>query len=313
MNVGGNPVGENGLPDNRIYNHMNIQPVVHLEPGGQTAKGRWRAFAMFGGFGGGATWAEGAYEMTYVKQNGIWKIKNLDYHSGFGASYTTGWAPPEPPAEGAAAAPRGPRNLPHPADRARSEPCGGFPAACPATMHYTNLGTTDAGHVWTTLELPAHPGKRADAQRRAADLARRAQNLEDEQSIENLQRVYGYYLDRRMWDEVADMFADNGTIEMGLRGVYVGKPRVRQFLNLLGPVGVKDGELFDHVQLQVVVDVSDDGRTAKSRSRELNMIGVVDGQGEWSEGIYENTWVKESGVWKLKDLRYFPTFISDYD
>src|SRR5688572_27632160 len=76
MNVGGNPLGENGLPDNRIYNHMNIQPVVHLEPGGQTAKGRWRAFAMFGSFGGGATWAEGAYEMTYVKQKGVWKIKN---------------------------------------------------------------------------------------------------------------------------------------------------------------------------------------------------------------------------------------------
>ena len=95
MNVGGNELGENGLPDNRIYNHMNIQPVVHLDPGGQSAKGRWRAFAMFGGFGGGATWAEGAYEMGYVKQGSVWKIKTLDYHSGFGASYTTGWAPPE--------------------------------------------------------------------------------------------------------------------------------------------------------------------------------------------------------------------------
>ena len=37
MNVGGGQVGDNGLPDNRIYNHLNIQPVVHLEPGGQTA------------------------------------------------------------------------------------------------------------------------------------------------------------------------------------------------------------------------------------------------------------------------------------
>ena len=92
-----------------------------------------------------------------------------------------------------------------------------------------------------------------------------------------------------MWDEVADLFADNGTIEMGLRGVYVGKARVRQFLNLLGPDGIKDGELYDHVQLQVVVDVAEDGRTAKSRSRELNMIGVVDGRAQWSEGIYENT------------------------
>ena len=53
MNVGGGQVGENGLVDNRLYNHINLQPVVHLEPGGRTAKGRWRAFAMFGTFGGG--------------------------------------------------------------------------------------------------------------------------------------------------------------------------------------------------------------------------------------------------------------------
>jgi acetyl esterase/lipase len=311
MNVGGGQLGENGLPDNRIYNHLNIQPVVHLDPGGQTAKGRWRAFAMFGTFGGGATWAEGVYEMTYAKVAGVWKIRNLDYHSGFSAPYATGWVPPEPPAAGAE--PRAPRNLPHPADRPRSEACPGFPAACVAPFHYTNPGVTDAGHVWTTVTLPAATGRRPNERDRAADLAARAQRLADEQQIENLQKIYGYYYDRHMWDEVADLFADDGTIEMDQRGVYVGKTRVREFLNLLGPVGLEDGDLNDHVQLQVVVHVDPDGRSAKARSRELNMTGVFESHGEWSEGIYENTFVKDDGVWKIKDLRYFPTFISDYD
>jgi acetyl esterase/lipase len=310
MNVGGGEVGENGLVDNRLYNHLNIQPVVHLDPGGQTAKGRWRAFAMFGTFGGGATWAEGVYEMTYTKAGGVWKIRTLDYHSGFGAPYSTGWVPPEPSAGGA---PRGPRNLPHPADRPRNEACGGFPAACVGPFHYTNLGVTDAGHVWTTVTLPPASGRRPAERDRAADLAARAQRLADEQEVENLQKIYGYYYDRRMWDEVADLFADDGTIEMDQRGIYVGKARVREFLNLLGPVGLKDGELNDHVQLQVVVHVAPDGRSAKARSRELNMTGVFESHGEWSEGIYENTFVKDNGVWKIKDLRYFPTFISDYD
>ena len=116
INVGGGQVGENGLPDNRIYNHLNIQPVVHLDPGGRTAKGRWRAFAMFGTFGAGATWAEGVYEMTYKKVGDAWKIQTLDYHSGFGAPYSTGWVPPEPAAAGEP--PRGPRNLPHQIGRA---------------------------------------------------------------------------------------------------------------------------------------------------------------------------------------------------
>ena len=44
-----------GLGDGRIYNHMNLQPVVHLDPGGQSAKGRWRALAMFGRLGGART------------------------------------------------------------------------------------------------------------------------------------------------------------------------------------------------------------------------------------------------------------------
>ncbi len=310
MNVGGGQVGDNGLPDNRIYNHLNIQPVVHLEPGGQTAKGRWRAFAMFGTFGGSATWAEGVYEMTYAKVGGVWKISNLDYHSGFAAPYATGWVPPEPAAGGAA---RGARDLPHPADRPRNEACGGFPAACVGPFHYTNPGVTDAGHVWTTVELPAASGRRPSAADRAADLAARTQRLADEQEVENLQKIYGYYYDRRMWDEVADLFAEDGAIEMDQRGVYEGKARVREFLNLLGPVGLKDGDLNDHVQLQIVVHVAADGRSAQARSRELNMTGVFESHGEWSEGIYENTFVKDDGVWKFKHLRYFPTFISDYD
>ena len=33
-----------------------------------------------------------------------------------------------------------------------------------------------------------------------------------------------------LWDEVANLFADDGTIELALDGVYVGKARVREYL-----------------------------------------------------------------------------------
>src|SRR6186713_1377639 len=39
-NVGNVPMGQVGLGDGRLYNHFSIQPVVHLDPGGQSAKGR---------------------------------------------------------------------------------------------------------------------------------------------------------------------------------------------------------------------------------------------------------------------------------
>ena len=309
LNVGGGEVGEIGLGDGRLYNHMSIQPVVHLDPGGETAKGRWRALAMFGGYGGAAMWAEGVYLFEYAKEGGVWKIRSLDYHSGFGAPYETGWVAPDEPR---ASAPRG--TLAHPPDRPRNMECEGFLDACIAPFHYENPGSGSGGRVWSTAEVRRGDasGERSDGER-LARLALRAKRLAAEQAVENLIDVYGYYFDRRLWDHVADLFTDDGTIEMGLRGVYVGKARIRAFLDLLGPAGLSDGELFDHVQLQPIVTVSADGRTAKARSRTLAMTGVHESHGEWSEGIYESTFVDDGGVWKFKSLRYYPTFISDYE
>ena len=309
MNVGGGEIGDIGLGDGRLYNHMNLQPVVHLDPGGETAKGRWRAFAMFGRYGGGAVWAEGVYEMGYVKQRGVWKIRTLDYHAGFGAPYETGWVDTGPRQSRARGA------LPHPADRERNMPCEGFPEACLAPFHYANPGTRAGGLVW-----PEEAGNaalssrnRGDIDARAADLARRAALLRDTQAVENLQKVYGYYLDRALWQQVADLFSDDGTIELGLQGVYEGPARIREFLSTLGPEGLEDGWLNDHLQLQIIATVAADGMTAKVRSRELGMTGRFEGKAYWSEGVYENTFVKQDGNWKIRSVRLYPTFITDYD
>jgi hypothetical protein len=334
-NVGGGRMGDIGLGDGRLYDHMNIQPVVHLDAGGQSAKGRWRAFAMFGNFGRGAVWAEGVYNFTYVKDHGAWKIQTLDYNAGFGAPYDTGWVVPDTPGR------VGGRELAPAPDRPRNMPCEGFPAACIPPFHYKNPGSGGGGAVWTVAaaaspaderadsterdqrahsstlsereSAPAHGAASAGERQRIDDLAGRAQRLYDEQQIANLIKIYGYYRERRRWDDVAALFADDGTIEMGQRGVYVGKDRIRAFLNLLGPAGLENGVLDDHVQLQAIVTVAPDGRTAKARSRELAMTGVYQSHGEWSEGVYENTFVKEDGVWKFEALRFYPTFITDYD
>ncbi len=316
-NVGNVPMGQVGLGDNRLYNHMNIQPVVHLDPGGRTAKGRWRAFAYFGSLNGSATWAEGVYAMTYAKDNGVWKIKTLDYHAGFGSPYQTGWGATPPPATppiaagGLPVAPVVPprRQLAHPPDRERKMDCEGFPAACMPVYHYANPGTLAGGQAWiegagvVTDGKDAGNGKRVEE--RVALLAQRATLLRDEHDVENLQRIYGYYFDRAQWDQVADLFASNATIEMGLQGVFVGKRRVREYLGSLGPNdgkvgGLSDGVLNDNIQLQTVVDVAPDGRTARIRSREFNMTGVYLQGGQWSEGTYENSFVKQNGVWKFQ-------------
>jgi acetyl esterase/lipase len=328
MNVGGHQIGDIGLGNGRVYDHMNIQPVVHIDAGGLTAHGRWRAFAMFGSPGGGATWAEGVYEMQYAKEHGVWKISKLDYYSGFGASYKTGWAAPAAPPAGAsssapaaaasapAARPR--RQLAHPADIERNMDCDGFPKACIAPFHYGNPGTTASSDAWVlpdaaTLATLARNIPQGELATRLADLSHRVTLLNDAQQIENLQRIYGFYIDRAMWDQAADLFAPDATIESGQQGVYVGKRRVREFLGLAGHQGLSWGWMNDHIQLQPIVDVAPDGLTAHARSRELDQLGHVGGPGQWMEGVYENTFVKRHGVWMFKSLHFYPTFITDYD
>lgn len=148
---------------------------------------------------------------------------------------------------------------------------------------------------------------------RLDDIDHRAQLQQDLREIENLQRAYGYYLDRYMWDEVADLFADDGVIEIGMRGAYVGKASIRRSLDLFGPHHLPWGRLGDHMNLQPVITVAPDGMTAKGRVRALIMNGVYQQSGFWGEGIYENQYVKEDGVWKIKYLQFFTNVASDYD
>ena len=145
----------------------------------------------------------------------------------------------------------------------------------------------------------------------------RAGRIDDINSIETLQSSYGYYTDKMLWDEVVDLFADDGTLEIGPSGVYVGKDSIRRYLLSLsnGMQGPLEGVLYDHFQLQPIVTVADDGLTANGRWRLFLMTGVAGSGsgGNWGEGIYENEYVKENGVWKIRKLHWYATFVAPYE
>jgi hypothetical protein len=153
---------------------------------------------------------------------------------------------------------------------------------------------------------------------RMADLAARAQRLADEIEVTNLQHEYGYYADRKMWDDVAELFAADGTMELGLQGIYVGPKSIRRGLNASGPAGLAEGEIDDHIHLQTIVSVMPDGRTARARGTEIGMIGKTGSRASsdspsalWTQSIYENEFVKQGGVWKFKAMHVYPRFIVD--
>ena len=157
----------------------------------------------------------------------------------------------------------------------------------------------------------------AAAQSRLSAIQARSTRVADINAIENLQRSYGYYVDKMLWEHVVDLFADNGTMEIGPSGVYVGKESIRRYLYGLsdGRQGPIDGVLFNHMQLQPVVTLSDDGLSAKGRWRALILTGTdgLGSGGNWGEGPYENEYLKEDGVWKISKLHWYATFIAPYE
>jgi hypothetical protein len=147
-------------------------------------------------------------------------------------------------------------------------------------------------------------------QEQVTALQQKADRAQDYISICNLQAAYGYYVDKAQWDQVADLFAKDGTAEIGLRGVWVGQDRVRAYMHKLPEL--KYGTLFNHMQLQPVIDVAPDGMTAKGRWRAIMQVGILHRSAQWGEATYENTYVKEDGVWKINNLHAYFTYYANY-
>ena len=132
-----------------------------------------------------------------------------------------------------------------------------------------------------------------------AALDQRITRLEDANQIEKVQRAYGYFVDKAQWTQLSELFTDDATLEIGGRGVFVGKPRVLEYMHkAFGPDGIKEGLIINHMQFQPIADVDPDGLHAKQRMRAFVMSN-----GGWGLPLYENEYRKENGVWKISKLR----------
>lgn len=164
-----------------------------------------------------------------------------------------------------------------------------------------------------------------------AQLTQRLTVREDELDVRKLQHLYGYLIDKCMYDEVVDLFTDDGEVRFfggvwkgkeGARRLYVDRFRKRFTHDNNGPI---DGFLLDHPQLQDIVDIQPDGVTALVRSRSMMQAGrhkdyvssdnpaAATPRQWWEGGIYENTYKKVDGVWRIHVLNYFPHWHADFD
>jgi len=131
-----------------------------------------------------------------------------------------------------------------------------------------------------------------------AALDARITRLEDLNQIEILQRTYGYFVDKGQWTLLADLFTDDATLEIGGKGLFVGKHRVLEYMQTaFGEDGPDYGMLANHMQFQTIPSVSPDGETGWLRGRAFVMS-----VGGWGLPLYENEFRKEDGVWKISRL-----------
>ena len=159
-------------------------------------------------------------------------------------------------------------------------------------------------------------------------LAARVGRLEDVNAIRKLHYAYGYYIDMCLYDEVVQLFAADGEV-IFLSGIYRGHEGVARlyktwFGNFFtgGRPGPVDGFLLDHFQMQDIVTVAEDRRTAKGRFRALLAGGSHVSRPDkpeglplqfWEAGLYENDYVRDDGVWKIRRLDYRVQWQADYE
>jgi hypothetical protein len=142
-------------------------------------------------------------------------------------------------------------------------------------------------------------------------LSARAQKAEAYADICNLQAAYGYYVDKGRWDDAARLFAEDGSLELAGRGVYLGRERVREYLHHLPTYG--RGVLYNHMQLQPVIHVDRSGRTAKGRWRSFMMVGALGAEARWGEATYENEYKMEGGRWRIARLHGYMNIYTEYE
>lgn len=273
--------GREGLPPGGLHTQFDETPVINLSADGKTAKGRWHEFSMLGQYGGGASWAHGVMENDYVKEKGVWKIARLHYYPVFAGPYETGW-------RNAGA------DLPFIAYHFTPVEAGVPVPAIPADM-----------------PIPRVKGSPTAA---LAAIRKRIAAMNDEDKVRNLQNAYGYYIDRKMWDDATDLFTDDGVLEVTDVGVYSGAKSIRHAFDRHGPQGLLRGENNDRPMFDMVVTVSPDGAQARSRGIEFSETGdMKTGAASLGLDVYENRYVKGAdGIWRIREMRVFPIMATDY-
>ncbi len=267
--------GRRGLAPGALYMELIDEPLTNLSADGMSARSRWMSLALIGDGKGTSLIEGGIYENEYVRDGQRWKISVAHYYPHYSGNYEKGWS-----------------NIGN--------------ADLPLVPYHFTLDESG-------VPLPPPVGAAPAGKTSLAALTATIDRLNDEDDVRNLQHSYGYYVDRRMWDDVVDLFAADSVVEETGAGSFKGQRGVRQYIERMGAAGLQQGQLNDHPIFDTLVQVLPGGREAYSRGLELGLIGdAAKGTQHWEFAVFRNRFVKEDGLWKFRELRRFPVLHADY-
>ena len=146
------------------------------------------------------------------------------------------------------------------------------------------------------------------------------QRLLDLHEIANLQGRYLYYVQAHDYGRILELFARNDpdvSVEIAESGVYVGLAKIEAlFVGMIKPLFTSAGSLPIHMLTTPVIEVDAGGGCATGMWQTLgcNTFPTADGlTATWQQGKYDNTFVKEDGVWRFRRFRWLCNFRTAFD
>ncbi len=198
---GGSLTDGPGLPFGRLNLRMQLQPLITVAADGHTAHGRWREWGLLGEYKKSATWGDAIIEDDYVKEDDVWKIAARRYYLNFEAPYQGGWAALKPVSSAWQSTVA--RDFPPDAPAATQYPP--FPAVFVPPYDYA--GTLRAIQSTPPFDAPQRPNDELGRLEALADEKElQVARTRSVRAIENLQAMYGYYIDKGQWQQAATLF-----------------------------------------------------------------------------------------------------------
>jgi hypothetical protein len=154
-----------------------------------------------------------------------------------------------------------------------------------------------------------------ETEKRIKELEKKVQVLQDLEDLKRLQRTYGYYLEHWMYEELIDLFSDKPDTTLNIMvGIFLGKEGIKRYFGGEKARGSDPELLHQIMQLSGVVDIAEDGLTARGRWYGFGVVALPQSVGvlqNLTAGIYTVEYIKEGGKWKIWKIMWNPVIMAD--